>query len=335
MIDISTTYLGQSLRSPLVASSCPLTGHLDGLRALEDAGAAAVVLPSLFEEQLAAEAQELDHVLATGAESFGEAQSYFPELEDYRVGADQYLELVHAAKQALDIPVIGSLNGITAGGWLEHAGLIEEAGADALELNVYLVAADPDLTSQDVEARHRELVTAVRRSVGIPIAVKLGPFYTALAHTARELVDCGADGLVLFNRFYQPEVDLETLEVRPHLVLSRSEEMRLPLRWIGILRGRIEASLAATTGVHTAEDVLRLLLAGADVAMLASALLESGAGHLCRVERDLREWLDEREYSSVRQLQGSVSQAAASDPTAFERANYMKTLSSWSSPHHL
>lgn len=318
-MDISTSYLGLELTSPLVASSSPLTGELGSLRELEDAGAAAVVLPSLFEEQLCA-----------GAGSFGEALAQLPELEDYKGGADQYLELVRTAKQALEIPVIGSLNGISPGGWLEHAGLIQEAGADALELNLYLVAADPDLSAEEVETRHRELVSEVRRGVDIPIAIKLGPFYTAFAHTARQLVECGADGLVLFNRFYQPEVDLGSLEVRPHLVLSRSEEMRLPLRWIGILRGRIEASLAATSGVHSAEDVLRLLLAGADVAMMASALLESGTTHLSRTERDLREWLEDREYESVRELQGSVSQASASDPTAFERANYRKTLDSWS-----
>jgi len=334
-MDLSTSYLGLALRSPLVASSCPLTGELDGLRRLEDAGAAAVVLPSLFEEQLTAESYEVDQLLDTGVGSFGEALSYFPEQLDYRLGPDQYLELIRAAKQALDIPVIGSLNGTTVGGWLDHARLIQQAGADALELNVYGVAADPEVGSCELEQSHRELVSAVRRSVEIPVAVKLGPFYTAFAHLARELVACGADGLVLFNRFYQPELDLETLEVTPHLVLSRSEEMRLPLRWIGILRGRIAASLAATTGVHTAADVLKLLLAGADVTMMASVLLEEGPDHLRRLEREMRAWLEEREYASVGQLRGSVSQQASSDPAAFERANYMKVLRSYSSPGHL
>jgi dihydroorotate dehydrogenase (fumarate) len=331
-MDISVRYLGLELVSPLVASSSPLTGDLDGLRALEDAGAGAVVLPSLFEEQLSSEAHEVDQLLCTGAESFGEALSYFPEQEDYRLGADQYLELIRAGKQALDIPVIGSLNGFTVGGWLEHAGLIQQAGADALELNVYTVAADPAVGSQELEARLRELVRAVRDSVEIPVAVKLSPYFTAFAHTATELVACGADGLVLFNRFYQPDLDLDTLEVKPHLVLSRSEEMRLPLRWIAILHDRLDASLAATTGVHSADDVLKLLLAGADVAMLASALLERGPSHLSRVERDLREWLGEREYASVSQLRGSVSRASSEDPEAYERANYMKTLRSYSSP---
>ncbi len=334
-MDISTSYLGLDLRSPIAASSSPLTGELDGLRKLEDAGVAAVVLPSLFEEQITAEALEVDDMLSTGAESFGEATSYFPEQEHYNLGADQYLDLVSAAKEALEIPVIGSLNGSTAGGWLDHARLIQEAGADALELNVYVVAADMETTSSDLEAAHRDLVSAVRETVDVPVAVKLGPYYTAFAHMARELVACGANGLVLFNRFYQPELDLDTLEVTPRLVLSRSEEMRLPLRWIGILHGRIEASLAASTGVHTGADVAKLLLAGADVAMMASALLASGPGHVCRVERDLREWMEEREYDSVRQLQGSVSQATSSDPAAFERANYMKTLRSYSSPHHV
>ena len=333
--DIATTYLGLDLRSPLMVSSCPLTGHLDGLRALEDAGAAGVVLPSLFEEQLAAEALEVDGMLSTGADVFGEATSYFPELADYRVGPDQYLELVHRAKACLEIPVIGSLNGTTPGGWLEHARLIQEAGADALELNVYHVAADPTLTAAAIEDRLLDLVRAVRGTVEIPVAVKVGPYFTAFAHTATQLVASGAEGLVLFNRFYQPDLDLETLEVTPHLVLSRSEEMRLPLRWIGILYGRVDASLAATTGVHTAADVLKLLLAGADVAMMASVLLEQGPPHLSRTERDLREWIEERGYDSVRQLRGSVSHASAADPAAFERANYMKTLQSYSSGHLL
>ncbi len=335
MPDTSTEYLGLSLRNPLVASSSPATADLDGLRRLEDAGLAAVVLPSLFEEQLSFEAMQVDQMLHTGAETFGEATSYFPDLGDYRVGPDQYLELVKDAKAALEIPVIGSLNGTTPGGWLEHAKWIEQAGADALELNVYLVAADPQQTSQEIEARYRELVAAVRGAVRIPVAVKIGPFFTAFAHTAAELVQSGADGLVLFNRFYQPDLDLETLDVVPRLVLSRSEEMRLPLRWIAILHGRIRASLAATTGVHGADDVLKLLLAGADVAMMASALLESGPPHATRVLRDVLEWMEEREYASVSQLKGSVSQRAVADPAAFERANYMKTLRSYSSPHHV
>ena len=331
MTDLTTEYLGLRLRTPLVASSSPLTGNLDDLRRLEDAGASAAVLPSLFEEQIEHEALEVDRLLATGAESFGEALSYFPELDDYNTGPDHYLELVREAKAALGIPVIGSLNGASPGGWVDYARLIQEAGADALELNLYLVAADPDATAASLEARYLELVRAVKASLSIPLAVKIGPYFTALAHTARELVGAGADGLVLFNRFYQPDLDLETLDVLPRLVLSTSEEARVPLRWIALLHGWIRASLAATTGIHTHEDALKALLAGADVTMLASALLEAGPGHLGVVERGMVNWMAEREYASVRQLRGSVSRHAAEDPTAFERANYMKTLTAYSS----
>lgn len=330
--DLCTDYLGLELRSPLVASSSPLTRDLDGLRRLEDAGAGAVVLPSLFEEEIEHEAVEIDRMLGTGAEAFGEALSYFPELEDYGTGPEQYLELVAAARGALRIPVIGSLNGTSPGGWLEYAKRIEEAGATALELNLYGVAADPDATAERVEATYRELVAEVCRAVQIPVAVKLSPYFTALAHTARELVASGARGLVLFNRFYQPDLDLDTLEVVPHLVLSHSDELRLPLRWIAILRDQTRASLAASSGVHTSADALKVLLAGADAAMMASVLLERGPAELTRVERGILEWMDEREYVSVRQLQGSVSRGSAADPTAFERANYMRTLRSYSSP---
>jgi dihydroorotate dehydrogenase (fumarate) len=332
MPDLSTEYLGLRLRTPLVASSSPLTGDLHGLRRLEDAGASAVVLPSLFEEQITAEAMEIDHLLEMGAESFAEALSYFPELEDYNTGPDRYLRLVQQAKAALGIPVIASLNGTSPGGWIEHAKLIEDAGADALELNLYLVAADPDLDASHLEARYAELVRAVRDAVRIPIALKLSPFFSVFANAARALVAEGADGLVLFNRFYQPDLDLETLEVLPRIAFSNSEELRLPLRWIAILHGRIRASLAATTGIHTAADVLKVLLAGADVAMMASALLQFGPEHLRRLEKGVVEWMTEREYESVRQLKGSVSQKAVADPMAFERANYMRTLKSYSSP---
>ncbi|MDH3212494.1 MAG: dihydroorotate dehydrogenase-like protein [Myxococcales bacterium] len=331
MPDLSTDYLGLRLRTPLVASSSPLTGDLDGLRRLEDAGASAVVLPSLFEEQITGEAMEIDDLLETGAESFAEALNYFPELDDYSTGPERYLGLVQKAKAALGIPVIASLNGTSPGGWIEHAKLIEEAGADAIELNLYLIAADPDLSATDLEARYAELVRSVRGAVRIPIALKLAPFFTTLAHTARQLVEEGADGLVLFNRFYQPDLDLETLEVLPRIAFSSSDELRLPLRWIAILHGRVRASLAATTGIHTAADVLKVLLAGADVAMTASVLLQLGPAHLRRLEQGIVEWMSEREYASVRQLKGSVSQKAVADPTAFERANYMRTLKSYSS----
>jgi dihydroorotate dehydrogenase (fumarate) len=331
VVDLRTDYLGLELRTPLVASSSPLTGDLEGLRRLEDAGAAAVVLPSLFEEQIESESLEIHRMLETGAESFAEAQTYFPELERYATGPDRYLELVAQAKRALDIPVIASLNGVSLGGWTEHARLIEQMGADALELNLYLVSADPALTADAVEARYRELVRAVAGAVRIPLAVKIGPYFTALANTAGELVASGARGLVLFNRFYQPDLDLDTLEPLPRLALSTSEELRLPLRWIAILRGQLQASLAATSGVHHADDVLKVLFAGADVAMLASALLLHGPGHLSQLEREISAWLEEREYASVRQLRGSVSRNAVPDPTAYERANYLRTLRSYSS----
>jgi dihydroorotate dehydrogenase (fumarate) len=330
-VDLTTRYLGLTLACPLVASSSPLTGDLGELRRLEDAGAGAVVLPSLFEEEISHNALEIDRMLETGAESFGEALSYFPDLEDYDVGPERYLELVSRAKESLDIPVIASLNGATPGGWLDHARLIEQAGADALELNLYLVAADPDATAAQIEGRDRAIVAQVRESVALPISVKLSPFFTALSHTARELVAAGADGLTLFNRFYQPDLDIEQLEVVPRLRLSRPDELLLPLRWVAILRGRIKASLAASSGVHRAEDALKVLLAGADVAMLASALLEHGAGHLAEVLAGVRAWMIEREYESVAQLRGSVGQQAVADPTAFERGNYLRTLRSYAS----
>jgi dihydroorotate dehydrogenase (fumarate) len=329
-VDITTDYLGLRLRTPLVASSSPLTGNLDDLRRLEDAGVAAVVLPSIFEEQINAESVAIHEMLDIGAGSSGEASDYFPDLGDYNTGPDHYFELVARAKQHLAIPVIASLNGATPGGWAEYARDLEAAGADAIELNLYFISADPETSPAVLEGRYRDLVELVAGQVGIPVAVKLSPFVTALAHTARELVRVGARGLVLFNRFYQPELDLATLKVEPHLVLSRSEELRLPLRWIAILRGQLSASLAATSGIHTVEDVMKALLTGADVAMMASALLTHGPGHVTRLERAVLGWLEEREYASVNQLKGSVSQKSYDDPAAFERANYVRTLRSWS-----
>ncbi|HTY19711.1 MAG TPA: dihydroorotate dehydrogenase-like protein [Myxococcota bacterium] len=330
-MDLRSRYLGLELRTPLVASSSPLTGTLDGLRRLEDAGAGAAVLPSLFEEQIEGEALALHGALEAGTGIFAEALDYLPEPADGEREAERYLELVAAARSALHIPVIASLNGTTLGGWTRFAQRIESAGAHALELNLYQVAADPAHSSAELERRDLELVATVRSALRIPLAVKLSPFFTGLAHFARELVSSGASGLVLFNRFYQPDLDLETLEVAPHLVLSRSEEIRLPLRWIGILRRRVAASLGATSGVHGAEDVLKLLLAGADATMLASGLLQHGLGLLGRIERELCIWMEEREYDAVEQLKGSVSQIASPDPEAFERANYRRTLRSFSS----
>jgi dihydroorotate dehydrogenase (fumarate) len=330
-VDLSSEYLGLNLRTPLVASASPLTGHLDTLKQIEDAGASAVVLPSLFEEQITNEAREVERLLATGVESFAEFHDIFVELEDYNTGPDQYLDLVTKAKEALSIPVIASLNGVSRGGWVDHARLLQEAGADALELNVYFVATDEDMTSSMVELQYLDLVEAVRARVQIPLAVKLSPYFNSLTHMASLLVRSGAEGLVLFNRFYQPDLDLESRQVVPRLVLSSSDELRLPLRWIAILYRRIQASLAATTGVHTAEDALKVLFAGANVAMMTSALLLHGAQHVTKVEGDMVEWLELHDYASVRELRGSMSQKSVADPAQFERTNYMKTLMSYSS----
>ncbi|HEX9377415.1 MAG TPA: dihydroorotate dehydrogenase-like protein [Actinomycetota bacterium] len=330
--DLTARYLGLELRSPLVASASPLTARLDHVRRLEAAGAGAIVLPSLFEEQITRDALDLDMTLESGAESFPEALSYFPEATEYVTVPDQYLDHLQAAKGASGVPVIASLNGSSRGGWVQWAHRLQEAGADALELNVYTVAADPGMSGRTVEDRVVELVESVREAVRIPLAVKLGPFYSSMPEMARRVVEAGADGLVLFNRFYQPDFDLETLEVVPRLVLSSSDELRLPLRWIAILHGQVECSLAATTGVHTAEDAVKVILAGANVAMLTSALLLHGPEHLATVETDLVRWMSEHEYESVEQLRGSMSQRAVPDPEAFERANYLRMLTSYPAP---
>ncbi|HEY8821877.1 MAG TPA: dihydroorotate dehydrogenase-like protein [Dermatophilaceae bacterium] len=324
--DLSTTYLGLRLRSPLVASSGPLTARIDSLRALEQAGIAAVVLPSLFEEQVEHEERQADRLGDLGTDSNPEATGYFPDLGDYESVADRYLRHVEEAKKALKIPVIASLNGVTPGGWVRYARLLELAGADALELNLYGVAADIDVTGSKVEDEQVELVALVKASLSIPLSVKIGPYYSALGHAASRLTAAGADGLVLFNRFYQPDIDPRTRKVTPTLVLSSSSELRLPLRWAAILSGRVEASLAVTTGVHTGADAARCLLAGADVAMMTSALLEHGPEHVATVESDLVNWAAESGFESVAQLKGSVSQRNVADPSAFERANYMAAL---------
>jgi len=324
-VDLRTRYLGLELAHPVVVSACTLGSDLDNLKRMEDAGASAVVLPSLFEEQIKHDQLAVNEFYEFTSEKFPEALSFFPEIED-NSGPESYLQHVEAAKRSLSIPVIGSLNGTSVGGWTRYAKLIEEAGADALELNVYYVVTDVHLGSAGVEARYRDLVSEVRRSVSIPLAVKIGPYFNSLPNMASHLVSAGADGLVLFNRFYQPDIDLETLRVTPRLVLSNSEESRLPMRWIAILFGRIQASLAATTGVHQPEDVLKMLLAGADVTMVASALYKRGIDHLRTLVAGSRAWLEEREYASVEQMKGSVSQINAPDPEAFERSNYIKTL---------
>lgn len=329
-MDLSTTYLGLKLKNPLVPSSSPLTRTLESLRRMEDAGAAAVVLYSLFEEQITLESEMLNHYLTQGIESFPEALNYFPEAPEYQTGPDAYLEHVSRAKAALDIPVIGSLNGVSTGGWVNYARLIEDAGADALELNVYYLPTDVNLGSAEVEQIYLDVLHDVRAAVHIPVAIKLNPYFSAMANMAQKLAQGGANGLVLFNRFYQPDLDPENLDIVPHLVLSNSNELRLPLRWVAILYGRVQADLALTTGVHTTEDVVKGVMAGAAVTMMASALLKNGTGHISSVLADLAHWLEEHEYDSLAQMRGSLSQINCAEPAAFERANYMRVLSSYS-----
>ncbi len=327
--DLTTTYLGLHLKNPLVASASPLMKRLDSVRRLEDAGAAALVMYSLFEEQITHESSELDHYLSRGTHSFAEALSYFPNLETYNVGPEYYLEHLHKVKSEVKIPVIGSLNGISPGGWVQYARKIEQAGADALELNIYYLPTDLDLSSAEVEETYVNLVKEVRAAVTLPLAVKLSPFFTALPHVARRFVEAGANGLVLFNRFYQPDLDLEALEVVPNLELSTSQEMRLPLRWIALLYGRIPVDFALTSGVHTARDVLKAMMAGANVAMVTSVLLAQGIYRLAHMLAHMQLWMEEHEYESVAQMRGSMSQRAVAEPAAFERANYLKALNSF------
>ena len=330
-VDLSTRYLGLPLKHPIVASASPLTGSIDSLRRLQDGGVGAVVLPSLFEEQLEHEEMATHNLMMYGAELSPEAHGFFPEMQSYPTGPDRYLKLIGEAKRALSVPVIASLNGHTPGGWTSIARQFQEAGADAIELNVYFLAASVDDTSAEVEQRYVDLVASVTQQVGIPVAVKVAPYFSAMANMAARLHKAGAAGLVLFNRFLQPDITLDELEVAPHLVLSTSDELRLALRWIAILRGRVGASLAATGGAHTPEDVLKLLLAGADCVMLASSLLTRGPGHVEALVRGVQAWLSDREYSSVAQMKGSLSQQACPDPDAFERANYMRALQSYTS----
>jgi dihydroorotate dehydrogenase (fumarate) len=329
MTDLTTSYLGLTLKNPLVVSPSPLCEDLGAIRQMEDAGAAAVVLHSLFEEQLTLESRELDRFLTHGTESFAEALSYFPDMGEYKLGPDAYLEHIRKAKAAVKIPVIGSLNGISTGGWIRYAKKIEEAGADALELNVYYIPTDPDMTSAQVEQMYADLVLDLRASVKIPVAVKLGPYFSSMASVAKRLDQAGANALVLFNRFYQPDFDLEKLEVAPSLNLSRPEELRLRLCWVAILYGHVKPDLAITGGVHTAEDVIKSMMAGAKVAMMTSALLKNGVGHLTAVRDGIVRWMEEHEYASIRQMQGSMSQKSVAQPTAFVRANYMKVLHSY------
>ena len=328
MVDLSTTYLGLNLKNPLVASASPLSKKVDTVRKLEDAGVSAVVMYSLFEEQITHESIALDHYLSRGTESYSEATSYFPDMGKYNVGPDEYLNLIGRLKRSVSIPVIASLNGISTGGWVDYALQIEHAGADALELNIYFVPTDLDVTSHELEDAYVQLVGEIRRKVRIPLAVKLSPYFTALPNFAKRLVGAGANGLVLFNRFYQPDLDIDTLEVLPNLTLSTSDELRLPLRWTAILYRRIQADLALTGGVHTTQDVVKSVMAGANVTMIASEFLAHGIGRATGLLADLEKWMTDREYASVAQMRGSMSQMSVKEPAAFERANYMKALTS-------
>jgi dihydroorotate dehydrogenase (fumarate) len=329
MVDLSTTYLGLKLKNPLVASSSPLSQKVESALALEKAGVAAIIMYSLFEEQILRDSYKIDADLDRGVETFPEALTYLPDYGQYSIGPETYLRHLRNLKNTLNIPVIGSLNGVTDGGWVEYAQKIQDAGADALELNLYNLATDPEITCADLEAEYLHLVSHVRNSISIPLAVKLSPFFTALPNFAKHLAEVGVNGIVLFNRFYQPDFDLEELEVVPHLVLSNSNEMRLPLRWIAILYKRIPVDFALTSGIHTAEDLLKALMAGAKVGMVTSAFLLHGVDRAAQILSDLQAWMIEKEYESVTQMIGSMSQQAVADPAAFERANYMKVLSSY------
>jgi dihydroorotate dehydrogenase (fumarate) len=333
-VDLRTTYLGLELRSPLVASPSPLTREQDSVLQLVAAGAAAIVLPSLFEEEIVHEELELSRSLEAGSDQFAEALDYFPNIEPFAGVGDRYLARLQRIKAHAGVPVIASLNATSSGGWVRYAGLMQEAGADALELNLYHLAADPTRTAADMEALDLELIAAVRDAITIPLAVKLSPYYSALASFARQAVERGADGLVLFNRFYQPDFDLETFEVVPRLELSLPSELRLPMRWTAILRPQLgpAVSLAASSGIHGGTDAIKALMVGADVAMTTSALLHHGPEHLRTIEGELVAWMTEHEYESVDQLRGSATAAAVADPSAFERANYMRTLRSWTTP---
>lgn len=329
MLDLTTKYLSLDLKNPLVVSASPLSIEVDNLRRMEDAGASAVVLESLFEEQINLESQHLDSALSSGTESFAESLTYFPDMNNYNLGPDGYLEHIRRAKAAVKIPVIASLNGTTIGSWISFAKKMEQAGADALELNIYYLATDPGLTSADVDQEYCDLLAEVKRSVTIPVAVKLGPYFSSFVNVAKRLDRAGADGLVLFNRFYQVDFDLESLQAVPSLTLSNPYELLLRIHWVAIIYGQVKADLAVTGGVHTAQEVLKSMMAGAKVAMMTSALLKNGIGHLASVLRNLEDWMEEHEYGSIRQMQGSMSQRAVEDPSAFERANYIRVLSSY------
>jgi len=331
MTDLHVDYLGMRLRSPLVASAGPYTGDLDRMSELEQFGAAAIVLPSLFEEQIEHETSEIDRLFSLHQDSFGEAASFLPEIDGYNTGTDAYLALVEAAKHRVDVPIVASLNGTNVGGWLRYAKLLEDAGADAIELNLYTVAADPAVQGDSIEAQQLELVALVAEEVGLPVAVKISPFYSSLAAFLFGLQNSGAAGVVMFNRFYAPDLDLETLDIKPKISLSNQAELRLPLRWIGIAREFLTISIAGSTGVHTGRDAAKLILAGADVAMSTSALLFHGTSHLATMEAELQDWMSDHGYRSVAEMRGAVSRDATADPAAYERANYIGNITSYTS----
>ncbi len=329
MVDLTTNYMGMTLKNPLVPSASPLSSSVNNIKRMEDAGAAAVVLHSLFEEQVDTEAENLAHWLDYGTESFAEALTYFPPHDVYRREPDDYVELIRQAKQAVEIPIIPSLNGVTPGGWTRYAKRFEEAGADAVELNVYYIPTNSHLMSYDVEDLYVKLLKDVKQHVSIPVAMKLSPFFSAMPHVASMLDAEGADALVLFNRFYQPDIDIEALAVTPNLQLSTPVDMRLPLRWIAILYGHLEASMALTSGIHSSEDVVKAVMVGADVANVCAVLLKQGIEHITPLLQGVQAWMEEHEYASIEQMKGSMSQKSVAEPAAFERANYMKVLHSY------
>jgi dihydroorotate dehydrogenase (fumarate) len=329
MTDLTTTYMGLTLKNPIVPSASPLSKSVSGIVRMAESGAAAVTLYSLFEEQIDIEALAQHHFLEQGSYSYAEALTYFPKSIEYNRGPEDYLDLIRQAKAEVDIPIIASLNGVTPGGWIEYAHMMEQAGADAIECNVYLISTRLDQDAAAIESVYLDVLKAVKAAVKVPVAMKLSPFFSSLPNMAYRLDQAGADGLVLFNRFYQPDLDLEELTVVPNLILSRSSEMRLPVRWIAILYGHINASMALTTGVHTPEDVVKAVMAGADVANVASVLLEQGVDKIADLVGGLQQWMEMHEYESVSQMKGALSQRACPEPAAFERANYMKVLGSW------
>ena len=328
-MDLTTNYLGLKLRNPLVTSASPLTHHLDNFKKMDDAGIGAIVCHSLFEEQILQEMQDLDQFTSQGTESFAESLTYYPEASSYVLAPDEYLTQIEKAKKVVNVPVIASLNGHTLGGWTKYARRMEDAGADALELNVYKVATDADQSGDEIEKEYLDVVDAVKSEIQIPIAVKMHPFFSSVSNMARKYDDLGVDGLVLFNRFYQPDIDLDELDVFPNVQLSTAHDIRLPLRWIAILYGQIDADLAATTGIHTAEDVLKLLMAGASTTMLCATIMKNGIKQISVILEEMQKWMEEHEYDSIQEMQGSLSQKFCPDPKAFERANYMKSLQSF------